>query len=325
MKGTPPQSSDRAGNRYHLAAFGLNIKCDWPLPGSSAHPPATARSLPTTSVRVLLPEHWDAAWGEHAERIFEPEYPDHKTRFTVDRTARHYLLWFEGFGRYVVAIDGTEVGCQPGVASRDQQERFLFAQVLPLAAVLQGYEALHASAVCHEGGAAAFVGRSGAGKTSLASRLVARGAGFVTDDVLALESRQAVPIAHPGPAFMAVPNEDRSLIPSASGRLGTAVGGSDKIHASPRTVGRELPLRALYYIEPGPRFEIAPLDGVDARRVLATAFAPYLMTSARLRRHLELAHLVSIYVPQFGLQIPRTGHSVPILEALETHLYTRER
>ena len=319
MNATPPKNSELGSNRHHLAAFGLNIECDWPLPGSSPGPLAKSRSLPTTNVRVLMPERIDAAWVEPAERIFEPEYPDHKTRFTVDRSARHYRLWFEGFGRYVVAADGTEVGLERGAVSRDHQERFLFAQALPLAAVLQGYELLHASAVCREGGVAAFVGGSGSGKTSLASRLVARGAGFVTDDVLALEPGYDAPIAHPGPAFMAVPNEDRSLIRSASGRLGTAVGASDKIHASPRTIGCELPLRVLYYLEPGPNFQIGALDGVDARQVLATAFAPYLMTSERLRRHLELAHLVSVSVLQFRLQIPRTGHSARILDTLEAH------
>jgi len=320
MKATPPQSSDRGGNCYHLAAFGLNIECGWPLPGSSAQPPATPRSLPKTSVHILPAERIDAAWGEHAERIYEPGSPDHKVRFTVDRTARHYRLWFQGFGRYVVAVDGTEVGCPCGAVSRDHQERFLFAQVLPLAAVLQGYELFHASAISHPGGAAAFVGGSGAGKTSLASRLVARGADFVTDDVLALERGPDAPLAHPGPAFMAVPNEDRSLICVASDRLGRAVGASDKIHVSPGTVARELPLRALYFIEPGASFQIDRFHEVDARRVLGTAFAPYLMTAERLRRHLELAHLVSVSVSQFRLQIPRTGYSTATLEALEAHL-----
>ncbi len=306
-------------DHHHLEAFGLNIDCDWPLPGSRAAAMGQLRSLPATTVRVLTTEQIDAAWGQAAERIHEPEYPDHKTRFTVDRSAHHYRLWFEGFGRYVVAADGTAVGCEQGVVSRDRQERFLFAQVLPLASILQGYDLLHASAICGQQGVAGFAGTSGAGKTSLASRLVLRGAGFVTDDVLALEPRDDAPIVHPGPAFMAVPNEDRALIDTATGRLGSAVGASDKIHASPRTFGQEMPLRVIYYLEPALSFEINALDG-DVHRLLSSGFAPYLMTPDRLFRHLEIAQLVSSAVNQFRLRMPRTGHSDVILETLEDHL-----
>lgn len=312
-------TSRQESRRHRLTAYGLKIECEWPLPGSRP-PPATAQQpRAATSIRLLTPEQIDAAWGQAAERIFEPEYPDRKTRFTVDRSSDHYRLWFEGFGRYIVAADGTTVGCEHGAVSRDQQERFLFAQVLPLASVLQGYELLHASAVCGQEGVAAFAGASGAGKTSLASRLVLRGAGFVTDDVLALEPRHDAPIVHPGPAFMAVPNEDRSLIDTAAGRLGTAVGTSDKVHASPRAFGQGMPLRAIYYLEPALSFEINALDG-DVHHILSSGFAPYLMTADRLYRHLEMAQLVSATVNQFRLRLPRTGHSDVILETLEDHL-----
>jgi ABC-type multidrug transport system ATPase subunit len=52
----------------------------------------------------------------------------------------------------------------------------VLAQVLPLAAVLRGIDVLHASAVALAAGPIAFLGGSGAGKTTLASRIVARGA-----------------------------------------------------------------------------------------------------------------------------------------------------
>jgi hypothetical protein len=307
-------------DRRRLVAFGLSIECDWPLPGST--PAAAAGELPArrTSIRMLTPERVDAEWSKAAERIFEPDYPDGKHHFTIDRGSDYYQLWFEGFGRYLVALDGTVIGCDRAAVSRDRQERFLFAQALPLAAALQGFELLHASAVSGHDGVAAFVAASGSGKTTLASRLVLRGAGFVTDDVLALEPRADAPLAHPGPAFIAVPNEDQSLIHNGSGALGAAVGTSDKVHASPLRVERPLPLRALFYLEPGPAFQITPLDGGDVRRVLASAFAPYLVTSDRLFRHLEITQLVSARVSQFRLQMPRTRKFEAVIETLEAQL-----
>jgi hypothetical protein len=307
-------AGDRAAHR--LVAFGLNVDCDWPLPRSV---PATGPAPPpATRVRELAGEALDGAWRAPAERLFEPSYPDGRTRFTVDLAAGRYRLWFEGFGRYLVGADGSEIGCDAS-EGRERRERFLFAQALPLASVLRGFQPLHASAVCGDSGVAAFLGASGAGKTSLASRLVLRGAGFVTDDVLALESGPDAPLAHPGPPFMAVPDADRELLGTHS-RLGAAVGASDKLHASPAPPGRPLPLRVVFHLERGGELELAPLIGGDAERLLATAFAPYLMTSERLLRHLQIAEQISATVAQFRLQVPRTGEFGRVLEAVEATL-----
>jgi len=316
---------------HRLSAFGLSVDCEWPLPGS--RPADGAAAPPATAVRVLAGDAFARRWDGGAERIFEPTYPDGQTRFTVDRAEHDYRLWFTGFGRYLVARDGSTIGCEPadpadpadpapagaGHGLHDRHERFLFAQALPLASVLRGFQPLHASAVCGGSGVAAFLGGSGAGKTSLASRLVLRGAGFVTDDVLALEPGHDAPLAHPGPPFMAVPNGDRALL-GAGSRLGAAVGTSDKLHASPPPPGRPLPLRVVFHLERGGELELTPLIAGDAERLLATAFAPYLMTSDRLLRHLQIAEQISSTVAQFRLQVPRTGEFDAVLEAVEARL-----
>jgi hypothetical protein len=320
MIATQPRRPAAASDFHRLVAFGLNIDCEWSLPGSRPGGAASPRSGPVASVRLVPPAQIDAEWAEPGERIFEPPYPDGKSRFTVDRSARHYRLWFDGFGRYLVATDGTAVGCENGTVSRQHRERFLFAQALPLAAVLQGLELLHASAVSAHDGVAAFVGASGAGKTTLASRLVLRGAGFVADDVLALEAGSDGPICHPGPPFMAIPSDDRGLIDTGDGLLGAAIGASDKLHASPPAVGEGMPLRTIFYMEPATRLGIVPVDGGDTRQLLASGFVPYLVTPARLDRHLEIAQLVTNHVRRYRLQIPRTRRFDHILEAVEAHL-----
>ena len=81
-------------------------------------------------------------------------------------------------------------------------ERFLLAQVLPLAAVMAGHEVLHASAVTLGGRALGLAGPSGAGKSTLARLLGTSGATFLTDDVLALSEDENGVRAHPGPALV---------------------------------------------------------------------------------------------------------------------------
>jgi hypothetical protein len=269
----------------------------------------------------------DAAWVEPGEPLPWPSPNARQAGFSAERTGRHYRYRLEGFGRYLVGIDGTSIACELRGAARDRQERFVFAHGLPLASVLQGYEVLHASSVSNGVGAVAFMGASGAGKTAISSRLVVRGAEFVTDDVLALELRDGELLVHPGAPFMAVRLEDKSVIASSGGALGR-VGATDKIHVSPPKLSAAAKLRAVYHLESDPDRDtsadrgiaIVPLEKPDARRLLAGAFVPYVMTPRRLGLHLEIAQVLGASVPQYRLQSSRTGVTDSMLETLEAHM-----
>lgn len=308
--------------RYVLHAFGLTLDAPWWMAGARPASPRECSSGRATLIEDVTAAELAAAWADAADRIFEPTFVDGNTHFTVDHASERYRLWFDGYGRYLVSNDGTRIGCDPDEVPPSRRARFLFAQAIPLAAVLQGYELFHASAVAGEAGVAAFAGTSGAGKTSLASRLVARGARLVTDDVLAIESTSSCVLAHPGPAFMALPPADQALFESADGRLGEVIGESDKTHVSPATAPDPLPLKAIFYLMPGSVFELRELEGTDPRHVLASAFAPYLTTSDRLGRQLETAYQTVATVQQLVLQIPREGHPPEMLGLLEKRLRT---
>ena len=308
---------------HRCEAFGLTIESDWPLPGSSLVPGGTRSAAPVTRVIQLEASIFDDAWAADAERLLEyhpSDRPDGAETFTADRSDEQYRFWAEDFGRYLVSTDGGTVACERGSVGREQNERFVFAHALPVAAILRGYEVLHVSAVSGEAGAAAFAGASGTGKTRLASRLVARGAGFLTDDVLAVEAAGDDVLAHPGPAFMAIRPDDAVMLAEVGGRLGAAVGSSDKTHVSLPARGEASRLRAIYHLQWGDAFQITPLERGDLNRVLALSFVPYLTTPERLMRHLTIAQLVSAGVTQFRLQTPRTELSDEMLAALEAHM-----
>jgi serine kinase of HPr protein (carbohydrate metabolism regulator) len=78
--------------------------------------------------------------------------------------------------------------------------------VLFTAALLQGYEALHAGAIATPDGVIAITAASGGGKSTLLTELLGRGLALMADDVLVLESRTtAPPLAHPAAPLMTVP------------------------------------------------------------------------------------------------------------------------
>lgn len=327
--GTPPSSQWHRGE-----AFGLTVDADWPLPGCdplpcrAPHSPGAPHSPappapPVVRVTRAASQVFDDAWSADAQRLLEYRAPGPRNAavsFTADRAHEHYRFWAQDFGRYLVSADGGNVACERNAVGRVQHDRFVLAHALPVAAILHGYEVLHVSAVAGDGGAAAFAGPSGTGKTRLAGRLVARGAGFLTDDVLAVEAVGDRVLAHPGPAFMTIRPDDATMLAEVGARLGAAAGTSDKVHVSLPARAGAAALRVIYHLQWGETFAITPVERDDLNRVLTLSFVPYLTTPERLERHLAIAQLVSAGAAQFRLQTPPVRLTDQQLDTLETHM-----
>jgi hypothetical protein len=279
--------------------------------------PAGERGL---RVAWAMAERLDQTVWEGAERVFAPPFTDGQSHFTVRRGAGGYWLSFDDFGRYAVSLDGRDAACEAEAVSVERSERFLFAQVLPLAAVLQGLDVVHASAVAWDGGVVAFVGPSGAGKTTLATRLVARGATLITDDALALEKTGDRVVAHPGPPFVAIAAEDAALAQGALDWMGPQQGASDKPHFVAPVCDRALSLSAVCYLEPRGKFRLTAAADQAVPLLLGYAAAPYVLTPERLLQHLEVVTLVTTSVPQFSLTLAEGEASEDDLDALEQHM-----
>jgi hypothetical protein len=208
-----------------------------------------------------------------------------------------YLIWGERRGSYLLSPDGLRLRCAPGCCPRAEWERFLVGQVLPFAALVSGLEIFHASAVVLDGCTIAFTGPSGAGKTSVALAACRRGAGFLADDVLALEARANELMAQPGTPLAGVDHGEARRLAEAGESLGEEVLGADAREQLVRIEGAvaPAPLEALFFLDRRsqgtgePRFEPA----ADARMLLASTFNFVLDTPQRMRGLLDVCALAA--------------------------------
>jgi hypothetical protein len=294
---TPPSPSTPTAC---ATVFGLDVATDVDLPFLS-RPPAQAPAAPTGRTLDLSVAGADSPapdWPDSAELVCDERQPDGAVNFRIEaHPEAGYLLWGPDYGRHLVSPDGARVLCLPGDCAADAWQRLLIAQVLPFAALLHGLEILHASAVVHGGGAIAFVGPSGAGKTSVALELCRRGASFLADDVLALERTGGDLLAHPGTPLAGLDHaEARRLTQVDAAQPGEIVAVNDRerlvrMHGA----AGPTPLAALFFVDRRPdargepRFEPA----ADPQLLLAATFNSVLRTPRRLRELLEVCALIA--------------------------------
>jgi len=103
-------------------------------------------------------------------------------------SASEYLLSIPGVGRFYVKNGASiVVEREPNVAPPDVST-FLLGSVFGALCHQNGLLPLHASSVRSGDGATAFLGDSGAGKSTMAACLQERGYGIVSDDICVLEA-----------------------------------------------------------------------------------------------------------------------------------------
>jgi hypothetical protein len=280
----------RGGTR--ATAFGLDIQADADLSfldGSAVRP--TGRPL-----EIALADSAEGLWPG-GELISDQRLPgDGGINFQIERSGEHgYRIWGPSYGTHILSADGRRLSGAPGEGGLAPWQRLLIAQALPFAAVLQGLEVLHASAVAVDGAAIAFAGLSGSGKTSLALDLCRHGAAFLADDVLALELGEEL-LVHPGAPVAGVARAEAERLRAGAGEPGTALASDER-----ETVARALPwpeplpLQRVFLLERGADGPVAPSfePTVEAQELIASTFNLVLADPARLARLLEVCALAA--------------------------------
>ncbi len=299
-----------AAATFRGEAFGIEVQSPYDIPALTRSSASPARRTVCSEQPVMeLEREWPSQDVEH---LVDVRFPDNRLFMSVDRhPERGYRIWAPRHGRHVVSPDGREIQSALPRRAALAWQRLFFAQTLPLAAALQGLELLHASAVSLGGRAIAFAALSGTGKSSLAAHLVASGAAFLTDDVLALERGMNGVVAHPGPARASISSHElRSMTLVERKLLGQQVGATDKPLFEPPTGASALPLAVLYRLSRGTRFarlrlreQIPP----EPRAVLASSFLTYLHTRERMLNQLAICARLTSSVRVYDFEIPASA------------------
>jgi hypothetical protein len=319
-----PELERRGSGPWRARAFGLEIESDVDVPG--LNPAWGAAQGPSLELRMASPQAIDAGWpATGSQRVLEERFepPPAPPARTIDvHEEAGYRLYARHFGLAHITPSGDIVTCAPpDEAELWSWQRFLVGRVLPWAAVLRGYEPFHASAVAIDRRAVAFIGSTGGGKTSLALRLVAGGAGFITDDVLAVDAPEGHPRVHPGACVAAVRSAEREVIPEAVWeRLGEVLGVSGKTYLNMEIEPNPLPLGAIYFLAARAGALIEPIEQLDPRLLLASTFVIGVQSARRLRDQLDICARIAREVPVFSLRISGQLDAGQVAEAVRDHL-----
>jgi hypothetical protein len=277
-------------------AFGLDVhsRLHFPfLEGSQAA--STGRPL---AIEPQANDVKSLGWPDSAKLICDQRDLENEVLFRIEEQPEiGYRVWGPDHGAHLLSPDGRRLGCDPTGSPDETWQRLVIAQALPFAALLQGFEVFHASAVARGGEAIATVGPSGAGKTSVALELCRLGAEFLADDVLALEIEDERLLAHPGTQLAGLDHAEAERLADAGQPRREPVIATNERERLVRMNGAAgpAPLAALFFLDrrsdgpPQPRFE--PVQ--DAQWLLSATFNFVLSTPERLQRLLEVCALAA--------------------------------
>lgn len=324
---TPRMTRNARAHGETAQAFGLQIEADVPLPGLRAPAVPADRSLRLTlATRESILERWR---DEEAERLVTLGLPEAEATTIIDHQPElGYLFRSSPFGLFLLSPDGRRVTCAP---DRPRTlwfwQSFITGQVLPAAALLQGLEVMHASAVEIAGGAVAFHGVSGAGKTSVALSLALRGAALIADDVLAVEAGEGGPIAHPGAPVVNLLDDERERLGEPNvRRLGRSLGHGDSISriAIRRAATGPVPLRCLYRLDRGDHglddVEIVPEPAPSLQALIDLTFNTVFRSPQRRLTQLDVCSALIRATHVYTIRVPRSVDAGALAAQVERHV-----
>ena len=308
------------------AAYGLELAGDVEVAGATAVPADAIRG------RVAV-SHADASSAREPglERLFTQDDGRGGEAAHLERVAAGYRMRIADLAEFTIAGDGTGVVCRPEIEPAWRWQRVLAGHALPMAALLQGVEVLHAAAVALDAGgrrvAVAIAARPQGGKSSLSVNLALQGASLMTDDALAVEVLPDGSIlAHPGVGAATIrwPEAERLRERGLLDRLQVVGESPGGVRVLLNRADAPAPLAAVYWPERDPsisRPEFIRLEP-DPRPLLAATINLVVRDPERLRRHFEVSTAIAAAVPLFRIGIPQGMDAASLAEAITEHAGT---
>jgi hypothetical protein len=304
-----------------LGAFGLSLITDLRPPGAwqpQAFREPSLQILPATAEEIqdnwsgLEAVGWEAVIdgapfvvergidGDH--RFVHGAQPDPSGIPSTRTRAIHHLC-----------ADASVLRCAPSDAADPSWWRVVLDSVLFTVALLQGYEALHASALAMPDGVIAITAATAGGKSTLLAELLGRGSALMADDVLVLEPRGTEPpLAQPAPPLMTVPAARLPAL-SVAQRTETICSIEDEHWIAVPVHPGALPLRALVVLDRQPDSH-EPASQVSLQRIerplapLLDSLMSFPRVPERQRARFELA---SVLASTIGLWRLSAGLDTP--------------
>jgi hypothetical protein len=235
---------------YKYGVYGLVLSSVLPLPELT--PSTEAKADVELTLKGV---DWNRRPAEFGEGTFQS---------TIGEACFH---WDE-IGSFLVR-GGREIVVDPVPGVEERLVRLpLLGCVLAYLLYQRGFLVLHASGVAINGGAIAFIGNKGWGKSTLAASLYQRGHSLIADDVVALRvdhlGQAVMPSAFP--QFKLYPESAKASLGLDVQSLPPLVDGYEKraCSASNRFSASEFPLRAIYLLSIGPHVRLTALRPQEA-------------------------------------------------------------
>jgi len=238
---------------------------------------------------------------------------DNSVVTSFHRTPGGYLVRFPQLADFEISQDAGAVACHPA-PSVDQAtcDHLFLNQVLPLVLSKRGKLVFHGSVVEIAGSAAAFLGPSGMGKSTLAAAFVNAGHRFLGDDGFVLEKAGDGSRVLPSHPSIRLWNDSESAILAGRWAKAPPVSCSGKNRLLEGTKGRfcdeALPLGAAYFLGKTTRSAIRfePLDPSEALlQWVRNSFLLDPREPAVIATHFESLAGIANTLPCFRLDYPR--------------------
>jgi hypothetical protein len=304
------------------AAFGLAIDSRLPCPGLST-PGETHRDR---AVTITLVDR-DAIASELDRSDWIPVGEDRLDDGTLtSQLHRHpeigYRFVGQHFGEHLIRRDGREIRCAAADVDPYLLERFVIGKLLPLAAVVQGLEIFHASAVVVDDRVLAFAGASGTGKSSVATQHILAGARFFADDVLSIARKGDNIEVYPGPDVLHVRRRELDRLDSDQ-RAGLGVVLREDVERASFLTDRDprgLPLGGLYVLDRSQAWvELSFTAPPDFRHLLACTYDIVTQEPARLANLLTICALLERLDRVRVVRVPPGLSATAVAAAIREH------
>jgi hypothetical protein len=242
-----------------------------------------------------------------------------------------YLLRFPSCGDFFLSGDGSEIRCRPLPDIPEVTVRHLLLdQVIPLALSRREPIVLHASAVLTTRDAVAFAGKSGRGKSTLATSFMQEGYRLVSDDCLVLRREQGSWIALPSyPGVRLWPSTAGELL-RENANTGVLAHYTMKRRVSDPDVFPfatcSSPIRKLFFLaDDSSAISVERLTAGRAFMVFAEfAYNLDITDATFLRAQFETVGQLTTDVPVYAIHYPRDFTFLPVVrKMILNHLFSQ--